>query len=112
MYQFSKADRFSSVQRDPVPPGSNALGDDTMTVDIMKMASSDMYQNHDFCLISSTESMADLAARLRAAGRRVIGVGRRQAPGKFLKSCDAFIHIDPANRYELLMDEGLVSVPF
>lgn len=38
----------------------------------------------------------------------VRGVGRRQAPKEFLDNCDAFMYIDPANRYELLDNEGLV----
>lgn len=108
MYQRSKADRFSTVQKDPLSVGADPLGDDTMTVDIMGMAHSDLYRKHDFCLISSDDSMSDLAIRLRKEGRRVTGVGRRQAPPSFLQHCDAFIYIDPANRYELLMDEGLV----
>ena len=36
------------------------------------------------------------------------GVGRRQAPEEFLQNCDAFMYIDPANRFELLDNEGLV----
>lgn len=36
------------------------------------------------------------------------GIGRRQAPKEFLDNCDAFMYIDPANRYELLDNEGLV----
>lgn len=109
MYQRSKADRFKTVQRDPLPPGSNPLGDDTMTIDVMSAARSPVYKNHEFCLVSSNDSMAELARRLRGEGRVVRGVGRRQAPEVFLKNCDAFMYIDPANRYELLMDEVLVS---
>ncbi|CAN0439776.1 unnamed protein product [Hapterophycus canaliculatus] len=44
----------------------------------------------------------------REEGRLVRGIGRRQAPEQFLKNCDAFMYVDPANRYELLDDEGLV----
>lgn len=40
----------------------------------------------------------------------VRGVGRRQAPKEFLDNCDAFMYIDPANRYELLDNEGLVRL--
>lgn len=81
-----------------------------MTVDVVNVARSDAYKNCEFCLVSSNDSMAELAARLRAEGRVVRGVGRRQASEKFLKNCDSFMYIDPANRYELLMDEGLVRI--
>lgn len=105
----SKADRFRVVQRDPLPPGSDPLGDDTMAVDVMNIARSELYKNYEFCLLSSDDSMADLARRLRKEGRVVHGVGRRRAPEDFLENCDTFMYIDPANRYELLTDEGLVS---
>ena len=65
LYQRSKVDRFKMVQRDPLPPGSNPLGDDTMTVDVMSAARSTMFKNHEFCLVSSNDSMAELARRLR-----------------------------------------------
>lgn len=80
-----------------------------MTVDVMNIARSEMYNKYEFCLLSSNNSMTELAKRLRGEGRVVRGMGRRQAPEAFLKNCDAFGYIDPANRYELLMNEGLVS---
>lgn len=75
----------------------------------MKIASSETFRGFDFCLISVTESMGSLARRLKAEGRHVVGVGLRQAPEAFCRECDSFLYMDPANRYELLMDEGLVS---
>lgn len=110
LYKRSKADIFKMLQRDPLPPGSNALGDDTMTADVMAVAHSEPFKDCEFCLVSSNGSMAELARRLREEGRMVRGAGRRQATRAFLENCDAFSYIDPANRYELLMDEGLVSV--
>ena len=97
------------MQRDPLPPGSDPLDDNTMAVHVMSIARSELYKNYEFCLLSSDDSMADLARRLREEGRVVHGVGRRRAPEAFLENCDTFMYIDPANRYELLTDEGLVS---
>lgn len=77
--------------------------------DMMKISKSETFRDFDFCLISTTDSMAYLAGRLQALGRHVTGMGPRQAPTTFSSKCDSFVYMDPANRYELLMDEGLVS---
>ncbi|CAN0260190.1 unnamed protein product [Ectocarpus fasciculatus] len=108
LFGRSKARDFKLLQREPLPPGSNPLGDDTMTAEVLALARSEQLKKYEFCLLSADGSLSELAAKLRSEGRVVRGVGRRQAPKEFLDNCDAFMYIDPANRYELLDNEGLV----
>eukprot|EP00903_Cladosiphon_okamuranus_P014291 g13273.t1 len=110
LFGRSKARGFKLQHRDPLPPGSNPLGDDTMTADLVALARSKEFKKkkYEFCLVSADGSLAGLAARLRDEGAVVRGVGRRQAPDEFLQNCDDFMYIDPANRFELLDNEGLV----
>ncbi|CAN0057073.1 unnamed protein product [Ectocarpus sp. 13 AM-2016] len=108
LFGRSKARDFQLLQREPLPLGSNPLADDTMTAEVLALARSEELKKHEFCLLSADGSLSELAAKLRGEGRVVRGVGRRQAPKEFVDNCDAFMYIDPANRYELLDNEGLV----
>ncbi|CAM9836206.1 unnamed protein product [Ectocarpus sp. 6 AP-2014] len=108
LFGRSKARDFKLLQRESLPPGSNPLGDDTMTAEVLALARSEELNKYEFCLLSADGSLSELAAKLRGEGRAVRGVGRRQAPKEFLDNCDTFMYIDPANRYELLDNEGLV----
>jgi len=43
-----------------------------------------------FCLVSSDGDFTPLAIHLRGAGKRVVGIGTKQASTSFRQSCDAF----------------------
>jgi len=61
----SKARDFKLLQRDPLTPGSNPLGDDTMTADVVALARAEEFKKYEFCLLSGSASLSGLAARLR-----------------------------------------------
>ena len=47
-----------------------------------------------FCIVSSDSDFTRLAARLREAGKLVIGMGESKALGPFVKACDQFKYLD------------------
>ena len=47
-----------------------------------------------FCLVSSDSDFTRLAARLREAGKDVIGMGKKMTPQPFVKACTDFKYID------------------
>ena len=53
-----------------------------------------------FCIVSSDSDFTRLAARLREAGKLVIGMGESKALGPFVKACDQFKYLD------LILDHG------
>jgi hypothetical protein len=49
-----------------------------------------------FCIVSSDSDFADLALRIREAGKMVIGVGRATTPAAFKACCTLFVETDLA----------------
>ena len=47
-----------------------------------------------FCIVSSDSDVTRLAARLREAGKLVIGMGESKTLGPFVKACDQFKYLD------------------
>lgn len=77
--------------------GKNAT-DSAMIIDAMDLLYSGNLDG--FCIVSSDSDFTRLAARLREAGKLVIGMGESKALGPFVKACDQFKYLD------LILDHG------
>ena len=71
--------------------GKNAT-DSAMIIDAMDL----LYAGNlgGFCIVSSDSDFTRLAARLREAGKLVIGMGESKTLGPFVKACDQFKYLD------------------
>ena len=71
--------------------GKNS-SDSALIIDAMDL----LYQGRvdTFCIVSSDSDFTRLAARLREAGKLVIGMGESKALGPFVKACDQFKYLD------------------
>ena len=72
--------------------------DSAMIIDSMDLLYSGNLDG--FCIVSSDSDFTRLAARLREAGKLVIGMGESKALGPFVKACDQFKYLD------LILDHG------
>jgi hypothetical protein len=70
------------------PNKAKNFSDMRMTIDAVEL----MFANRAdvFCLVSSDGDFTPLAIHLRGAGKRVVGIGTKQASTSFRQSCDAF----------------------
>ena len=75
------------IQQYSYTTGKNAT-DSAMIIDAMDL----LYAGNvdGFCIVSSDSDFTRLAARLREAGKLVIGMGESKALGPFVKACDQF----------------------
>ena len=71
--------------------GKNAT-DSYMIIDAMDILYSDNVEG--FCLVTSDSDFTSLAARLREAGKNVIGMGETKTPEAFVSACDRFIYLN------------------
>lgn len=71
--------------------GKNAT-DSFMIIDAMDILYSDNVEG--FCLVTSDSDFTRLAARLREAGKTVIGMGETKTPDAFVSACDRFIYLN------------------
>ena len=71
--------------------GKNAT-DLAMIIDAMDLLYSGNLDG--FCIVSSDSDFTRLAARLREAGKLVIGMGESKTLGPFVKACDQFKYLD------------------
>ncbi len=71
--------------------GKNAT-DSAMIIDAMDILYSDTVDG--FCLVSSDSDFTRLAARLREAGKQVIGMGESKTPQPFISACNQFKYLD------------------
>ena len=71
--------------------GKNAT-DSAMIIDAMDLLYSGTLDG--FCIVSSDSDFTRLAARLREAGKLVIGMGESKTLGPFVKACDQFKYLD------------------
>ena len=85
------------VQQYSYTTGKNAT-DSAMIIDAMDLLYSGNLDG--FCIVSSDSDFTRLAARLREAGKLVIGMGESKALGPFVKACDQFKYLD------LILDHG------
>ena len=85
------------IQQYSSTTGKNAT-DSAMIIDAMDLLYSGNLDG--FCIVSSDSDFTRLAARLREAGKIVIGMGESKALGPFVKACDQFKYLD------LILDHG------
>ena len=71
--------------------GKNAT-DSAMIIDAMDLLYSGNLDG--FCIVSSDSDFTRLAARLREAGKLVIGMGESKTLGPFVNACDQFKYLD------------------
>ncbi|MBS1729773.1 MAG: NYN domain-containing protein [Bacteroidetes bacterium] len=71
--------------------GKNAT-DSSMIIDAMDILYTGRVDG--FCIVSSDSDFTRLAARLREAGMKVIGMGEKKTPNAFISACDKFIYIE------------------
>ena len=88
------------IQQYSYTTGKNAT-DTAMIIDAMDLLYSGSVDG--FCIVSSDSDFTRLAARLREAGKLVIGMGESKALGPFVKACDQFKYLD------LILDHGGVE---
>lgn len=79
------------VQQYSYTTGKNAT-DSAMIIDAMDLLYSGNLDG--FCIVSSDSDFTRLAARLREAGKLVIGMGESKTLGPFVKACDQFKYLD------------------
>jgi len=79
------------VQQFGYTTGKNAT-DSAMIIDAMDLLYTGRFDG--FCLVSSDSDFTRLAARLREAGKFVIGFGERKTPKALVSACDRFIYTD------------------
>lgn len=78
--------------------------DSGMIIDAMDILYSSSVDG--FCLVSSDSDFTKLAARLREAGKLVIGMGEKKTPIPFIKSCEKFVFLEVIKP----SDEKIVSI--
>ena len=90
------------IQQYSYTTGKNAT-DSAMIIDAMDL----LYGGNldGFCIVSSDSDFTRLAARLREAGKLVIGMGESKALGPFVKACDQLKYLD------LILDHGEPEEP-
>src|SRR3989339_1448288 len=71
--------------------GKNAT-DSAMIIDAMDMLYTEKLDG--FCIVSSDSDFTRLAARMREAGKLVLGFGERKTPKPFVAACDKFIYTE------------------
>lgn len=71
--------------------GKNAT-DSAMIIDAMDLLYTEKLDG--FCVVSSDSDFTRLAARMREAGKLVLGFGERKTPKPFVAACDKFIYTD------------------
>lgn len=82
---------ITPIQQYAYTTGKNST-DSAMIIDAMDILHEDKVEG--FCLVSSDSDFTRLAARLREAGKLVIGMGRQQTPQAFVNACNQFKYLD------------------
>ena len=92
--------------------GKNAT-DSAMIIDAMDLLYTEKLDG--FCIVSSDSDFTRLAARMREAGKMVLGFGERKTPKPFVAACDKFIYNDilrgPAEEVVSTKDEPKKKQP-
>ena len=79
------------IQQFSYTSGKNAT-DSAMIIDAMDLLYTEKLDG--FCIVSSDSDFTRLAARMREAGKFVLGFGERKTPKPFLAACDKFIYTE------------------
>jgi uncharacterized protein (TIGR00288 family) len=82
---------ISPQQQFAYTSGKNAT-DSALIIDAMDLLYSGNVDG--FAIVSSDSDFTPLATRLREAGKRVIGVGRRKTPKAFVEACERFVFLE------------------
>ncbi len=82
---------ITPVQQYSYTFGKNST-DSAMIIDAMDILYSDNVEG--FCIVSSDSDFTRLAARLREAGKIVIGMGEQKSAKPFVKACTLFKYLD------------------
>lgn len=79
------------IQQYAYTTGKNAT-DSAMIIDAMDILYTGRVEG--FFLVSSDSDFTRLASRLREAGMKVFGLGKKQTPNPFVSACNKFIYIE------------------
>jgi len=82
---------ISPIQQYAYTSGKNA-SDAALIIDAMDI----LYSGHvdGFCIVSSDSDFTRLAARLREAGKYVLGMGEKKTPPAFISACEKFKYLE------------------
>jgi len=86
------------IQQYAYTSGKNAT-DSAMIIDAMDILYTGRVEG--FFLISSDSDFTRLASRLREAGMKVFGLGKKQTPNPFVSACNKFIYIEVLSTTEV-----------
>ncbi len=79
------------IQQFSYTTGKNAT-DSAMIIDAMDLLYTEKLDG--FCIVSSDSDFTRMAARMREAGKLVLGFGERKTPKPFVAACDKFIYTE------------------
>ncbi len=79
------------IQQFSYTTGKNA-SDSALIIDAMDILHEAKVDS--FCIVSSDSDFTRLAARIREAGLKVIGMGEKKTPTPFINACDIFKYIE------------------
>ncbi|HPE88003.1 MAG TPA: NYN domain-containing protein [Spirochaetia bacterium] len=100
------------IQQFAYTSGKNAT-DSAMIIDAMDLLYTEKLDG--FCVVSSDSDFTRLAARMREAGKLVLGFGERKTPKPFVSAVDKFIYTDilrgPAEEETAAKDEPKRKAP-
>lgn len=82
---------ITPVQQYGYTTGKNST-DAALIIDAMDILYSSKVDG--FCIVSSDSDFTRLAARLREAGMRVIGMGEKKTPAPFIAACQQFKYLE------------------
>lgn len=86
------------IQQYSYTTGKNAT-DSALIIDAMDILYSGNVDG--FCIVSSDSDFTRLAARLREAGKLVIGMGEQKTPQAFIKACERFKYLEALSGEQL-----------
>lgn len=94
---------ITPIQQYSYTTGRNST-DAALIIDAMDILYSDNVDG--FCIVSSDSDFTRLAARLREAGKYVVGMGEKKTPMPFISACEIFKYLEvlgtsPANENEV-----------
>lgn len=97
---------ITPVQQYSYTTGKNAT-DSAMIIDAMDILYAGNVEG--FCIVSSDSDFTRLAARLREAGKTVVGMGERKTPSPFISACNKFTYLEVLEQ-EAVENTG-ISIP-
>lgn len=98
---------ITPIQQYSYTTGKNAT-DSALIIDAMDILYSESVDG--FCIVSSDSDFTRLAARLREAGKFVLGMGEKKTPRPFIASCEKFKYLEALSSTNKMVDD-VVAVP-